>query len=77
MAKAHVAMATEGVSVGDHVTCCVLDLDTETGHYWVTMNSKLTSENKLDDELTEKKHTRQKKKKVAVYRSHFKVISNK
>lgn len=66
-AKAYVTMATGvGVTSGDHVTCCVLDVVVGTGEYWVSLNPKISQE--------EKGGQRGKQKQIAKYQSQFKVL---
>ena len=66
-ATGYVSMATGGgVCPGDHVTCCVIDVDMETGDYWVSLNSKM---------LKERGEENQKKTKISSgdISSYFKV----
>ena len=55
-ATGYVSMATGGgVCPGDHVTCCVIDVDMETGNYWVSLNSKMMKERRREEENQKKK----------------------
>ena len=65
-------MATEeGLSEGDHVTCCILDIDVNTSQYWVTLNSKLVSAN--DGRKDKTKKLKKKTKRISQYQTQFKV----
>lgn len=66
-------MATEeGLSKEDHVTCCILDVDINTGQYWVTLNSKLVSVNDGRKDKTRK--LKKKSKRISQYQTQFKVV---
>ena len=66
-------MATEeGLSEGDHVTCCILDIDITTGQYWVTLNPKLVSDNDGREDKTKK--LKKKRKRISKYQTQFKVV---
>ena len=66
-------MATEeGLSEGDRVTCCVLDIDITSGQYWVTLNPKLMSDNDGREDKTKK--LKKKSKRISKYQTQFKVV---